>query len=187
MSSMRRSRTSCAATPAPETPTSGPHGPRSKPTGCWPKCLPRDARSRAPAPSRAPGQPQCGASLGGISAFEGREPGKQAGRQAGAGLHQRQRQPVAISHAHRLRAFEVCATVLHGPTIETSSASAAPIARLAVGRRAYCDWRHRSVSGGRKLLRPTCVAGAHRHNGANLHIDTRVEGRSCAVPTPRRL
>ena len=80
MSSMRRSRTSCAATPAPETPTSGPHGPRSKPTGCWPKCLPRDARSRAPAPSRAPGQPQCEASLGGISAFEGREPGKQAGR-----------------------------------------------------------------------------------------------------------
>ena len=95
--------------------------------------------------------------------------------------------PLCISHAHRLRAFEVCATVLHGPTIETSSASAAPIARLAVGRRAYCDWRHRSASGGRKLLRPTCVAGAHRHNGANLHIDTRVEGRSCAVPTPRRL
>ena len=186
MSSMRRSRTSCAATPAPETPTSGPHGPRSKPTGCWPKCLPRDARSRAPAP-RPCARPATVRGEPGRHQRLRRARARQAGRQAGAGLHQRQRQPVAISHAHRLRAFEVCATVLHGPTIETSSASAAPIARLAVGRRAYCDWRHRSVSGGRKLLRPTCVAGAHRHNGANLHIDTRVEGRSCAVPTPRRL
>ena len=165
MSSMRRSRTSCAATSAPETPSSGPHGPRSKPTGCWPKCLPRDVRSRAPAP-RPCARP----------ATARREPG----RQAGAGLHQRQRQLVAIGHAHRPRVLEVCVIVMHGSTIETSS-STAPIASLAVGRRAYCDWRCRSASGGRKLLRPTSVAGAILRDGANLHIDTRVEGRSCGV------